>query len=644
MFSDMSTHEDEWEGTVIALPSNIEVKQCDFQNVFNDKYSFLLILLVCFLYGRAMETVINQHGLDIEVLKSARLPLPGMPQIGDPSGARSMDKIAHDNSTQVGSSNMPFGGTQVGPWYTGPSGKAKEDVVEGSVQNARTFTDGKQGSYGNEMTRHDPINPNRPPMGPSRGDSSRDIYQSSVSQRSSNLFEQGSPTSMDSRSANSQERPDSGKQDKRAPKRENKKVNAKRKREDSTSSADLNTEMVYQSDTPSTGFNQRRGKTPTRTEMQSQFNPKRPEKVLVNPVHNNANMEHQALMERSLDRTQITNSTSVNPSSKHLDDGEMAGHSSVGQQKGAVFPFGRNIVNPRVVQDQYKMGLQYANSQFSKLPPNLSGGLMAESSLPQLATPSVGTSKEDVYTGTEMKGAIYEQKAFGFSGQSSEETPFNKAGFWQQRVPYSAQTTGDESLRSEAELGLPGRSPLIMNNNFSQVNSGVAVNVPKVHGGKFTSYGMPSSNFISPGQVNSSPADRRDHVSKMHTERNIETSSGILGKGMEVHLGSANRLEEAPAFVSSGKVFDQDGGSIHRAGNINKMVQGTGSQAPQSVEKFNAGKFPMSQTHASSTMPFREQHLKQLRAQCLVFLAFRNGLVPRKLHLEIALGDNYAIE
>ncbi|KAH7841416.1 hypothetical protein Vadar_029609 [Vaccinium darrowii] len=40
-----------------------------------------------------------------------------------------------------------------------------------------------------------------------------------------------------------------------------------------------------------------------------------------------------------------------------------------------------------------------------------------------------------------------------------------------------------------------------------------------------------------------------------------------------------------------------------------------------------------------SNMPFKEQHLKQLRAQCLVFLAFRNCLMPKKLHLEIALGN-----
>ncbi|XP_078434053.1 uncharacterized protein LOC144705318 [Wolffia australiana] len=47
---------------------------------------------------------------------------------------------------------------------------------------------------------------------------------------------------------------------------------------------------------------------------------------------------------------------------------------------------------------------------------------------------------------------------------------------------------------------------------------------------------------------------------------------------------------------------------------------------------------------SASNMPFKEHHLKQLRAQCLVFLAFRNNVPPRKLHLEIALGERYPKE
>lgn len=41
-------------------------------------YSDLVLYVI-----RAMETVINQHGLDIEALKSSRLPLTGGPQIGN---------------------------------------------------------------------------------------------------------------------------------------------------------------------------------------------------------------------------------------------------------------------------------------------------------------------------------------------------------------------------------------------------------------------------------------------------------------------------------------------------------------------------------------------------------------------------------
>jgi hypothetical protein len=43
-------------------------------------HCFFLLDAICY---RAMETVINQHGLDIEALKSSRLPLTGGHQIGN---------------------------------------------------------------------------------------------------------------------------------------------------------------------------------------------------------------------------------------------------------------------------------------------------------------------------------------------------------------------------------------------------------------------------------------------------------------------------------------------------------------------------------------------------------------------------------
>ncbi|KAF7012240.1 hypothetical protein CFC21_026448 [Triticum aestivum] len=41
-------------------------------------------------------------------------------------------------------------------------------------------------------------------------------------------------------------------------------------------------------------------------------------------------------------------------------------------------------------------------------------------------------------------------------------------------------------------------------------------------------------------------------------------------------------------------------------------------------------------TAAAYTQP----QLRQMRAQCIVFLAFKNQMEPRKRHLEIALGED----
>ncbi|KAF9623183.1 hypothetical protein IFM89_037764 [Coptis chinensis] len=535
--------------------------------------------------SRAMETVINQNGLDIEVLKSTRLPLPGGPQMGDHSSARSMDNVP-DNPTQGGASNMPFRGTPLGPWHAVSSNRTNEDVFEGSVQSGGVFTDAKPGSYETDTIKHDIINPNRPPVGPGRVNSGHDFLQGSVSQRSSGIFEHESPSSLDSRSANSQERRDSGKQDKRGPYRETRKGSAKRKKEDSTSAADLNTEKLNQSDAVSTGVNQRKGKMTNRGHSTS----KGGDPIHVNPVQNPSNLEslsslssgmgstfgakheNQSILGRPMDRTQIMNS---------IDDGEVPAHSTIGQQKGSLFPFGHDIVNPRAVVDQYKMSLP-SESQFSRFAPSSTSGPMTESS-PRLTAPSVGN---------ETKNKIYEDRALGFSGHSSEGTAINKAGkYWQQRVAYSAQTLREEALNSEAELGGPGLSPVTMNSNILQGSVTGSAGLGKVHGGipgKFSSYGMVATSLSSPGQSSASSFDIHDTL-KMHMER-----------GMEVQLSSANRGEEASAMLSAGKILEQDGGFVHKASNAYRMSQGSGSQGQQGKENFSAGKLPMSQPHVSS--------------------------------------------
>ena len=56
---------------------------------------------------------------------------------------------------------------------------------------------------------------------------------------------------------------------------------------------------------------------------------------------------------------------------------------------------------------------------------------------------------------------------------------------------------------------------------------------------------------------------------------------------------------------------------------------------PSALSNRNTGSSPMS--HTSSSIPFKEQQLKQLRAQCLVFLAFRSAFLFICLFLVVSL-------
>ncbi|KAL1148324.1 hypothetical protein V6Z11_A10G118400 [Gossypium hirsutum] len=102
--------------------------------------------------------------------------------------------------------------------------------------------------------------------------------------------------------------------------------------------------------------------------------------------------------------------------------------------------------------------------------------------------------------------------------------------------------------------------------------------------------------------------------------------------------------------LSAGKVLEHDGGSSNMLGDVNKIAQAGRQNSASEMTMLRAmaprdtGMSPVSQSAALSSMPFKEHQLKQLRAQCLVFLAFRNGLMPKKLHLEIALGNIFPRE
>ncbi|KAI4317659.1 hypothetical protein L6164_025510 [Bauhinia variegata] len=270
--------------------------------------------------SRAMETVIKQHGLDIEALKSSRLPLTGGGQIG-------------------------------------------------SSQATGVQMDSRVGFAENEMTRMDHFASGRPPVVPSSG--VPDYYQGSVAQRSSQSFDQGSPSSLDSRSANSQsqDRRDTANWDKQVTQKDSKKAATKRKRGDVSSPMEQNVDLPSQLD-PHNTINARKGKM-TKAE-QSGGNPvKSGEQTNFNMVPSSRQMEHFSAMsgsmrtmhrvnheshflEKQADVPKIGNPMLHDPSLKYPEDIEVSSaHIAPAQQQGV---YGKVHGGMPVSTSAYAMG------------------------------------------------------------------------------------------------------------------------------------------------------------------------------------------------------------------------------------------------------------------------------------------------
>ncbi|KAI4345492.1 hypothetical protein L6164_012612 [Bauhinia variegata] len=253
--------------------------------------------------SRAMETVVNQHGLDIEALKSSRLPLTGGGQIG-------------------------------------------------SSQATGVPTDSRVGTAENEMSRMDHFSSGRPPVVPNSG--APDYYQGSVAQRSSQSFDQGSPSSLDSRSANSQsqDRRDTANWDKQVTQKDGKKATTKRKRGDSSSPLEQNVDIPSQLDPRNTVINARKGKM-TKAEPSDGHTVRSGEQTNSNMVPSSSQIEHFSalsgsmramhrvnqeshhLLEKQADITKIGNPMQHVPSLKYPEDTEVSSaHIAPGQQQG----------------------------------------------------------------------------------------------------------------------------------------------------------------------------------------------------------------------------------------------------------------------------------------------------------------------
>ncbi|XP_016647529.1 PREDICTED: chromatin structure-remodeling complex protein SYD isoform X2 [Prunus mume] len=440
--------------------------------------------------SRAMETVINQHGLDIEALKSSRLPLSGGAQTG--------------SSQAVGVSK-----------------------------------DSKTGLAENEMSNMDPFSTSRPPVGPSS--TGHDYYQGSTTHRSSQSFDHESPSSLDSRSANSQsqERRDTANWDKQVNRKDGKKATTKRKRGD-----EPHLDNPQHLDTRNAIVNTRKGKI-NKVEPSAGFPIKGGENANFNIAPSSGQMEHftsfsgsmrpllrakqegQNLIEKQLDLTNTSNSMSRTPNAKHPEEMEVSStHNALAQQQAAPVPLTHDTMG---VWNQSKAGFPFDKSQVPRFSSNVvvPSNMTAEIQMQQSTSPSPGSS------------------------------------------------------------------------SFGKIQGGVPVTS--------SSYQVAEPGFSSPMQY-----------------------SGTM--------------------PSTGKVSEHDGGNTNILADANKIFQAGRQNSAlemsmlRSAAVRDTGKTPVHLSPGSPGMPFKEQQLKQLRAQCLVFLAFRNGLMPKKLHLEIALGNVFPKE
>ncbi|XVF38622.1 hypothetical protein REPUB_Repub20aG0118300 [Reevesia pubescens] len=455
--------------------------------------------------SRAMETVVSQHGLDLEALKSSRLPLT--------AGSQTVDSTSGQYA--------------------------------GSSQAVAVPKDSKAGLALNEMPKFDPFSSSRLPAGPSIA--GHEYYQGAGTHRSSQSFDHESPSSLDTRSANSQS------QDKQMSQNDSKKAATKRKRGDSSSPLEPKFDNSQQLDSRNAVIDPRKGKM-------NKAEPSGPANY--NMVPSSGQMEHfpslpgnmrsmlrgrqdgQNVTENLVDSTNISNLMSRAPSSKYPEEVEVSStQNAPGLQQGGL-PGAHEVFSSRGgVWNQNKAGLPFDRSQLHRFSPNVVSGNM------------------------------------------------------------TAEVASQQSMHASI---VPGA--------FGKVQGGLPATSNSYPAGELA--------FSGPGQFSGSESQKHG-LSKV----------------------SAASPDGLSTTLSAGKVLEHDGGSSNMLADANKITQvGRQNSASEMTMLRATAPRDVSQSATFSGMPFKEHQLKQLRAQCLVFLAFRNGLMPKKLHLEIALGNIFSKE
>ena len=255
----------------------------------------------------------------------------------------------------------------------------------GSSQAVAVPKDSKAGLAQNEMPKFDPFSSSRPPVGPSIA--GHEYYQGAGTHRSSQSFDHESPSSLDTRSANSQS------QDKQMNQNDSKKAATKRKRGNSSSPLEPNFDNSQQLDSRNAVIDPRKGKM-------NKAEPSGPTNY--NMVPSSGQMEHfpslsgnmrsmlrgrqdgQNVTENLMDSTNISNLMSRAPSSKYPEEVEVSStQNAPGQQQGGV-PGAHELFSSRGVWTQNNAGLPFDRSQFHRFSPNVvSGNMTAEISSQQ---------------------------------------------------------------------------------------------------------------------------------------------------------------------------------------------------------------------------------------------------------------------
>ncbi|KAG2332464.1 hypothetical protein Bca52824_003644 [Brassica carinata] len=164
----------------------------------------------------------------------------------------------------------------------------------------------------------------------------------------------------------------------------------------------------------------------------------------------------------------------------------------------------------------------------------------------------------------------------------------------------------------------------------------------------FQGPGAPSNRSFdhdSPSSLDSKPGSAQAH-DRSNTMNQRDAKSSAKRKRGESSFSWDQNMDNSQQFDTHGTVDDQTRKmskvEMPATGDAENLHVGLSSDAhttPQGGWQNSEVTANRPPAHRDTGKSVAEDFRLQLRAQCLVFLALRNGLMPKKLHIDIALGN-----